>query len=836
MSRHIKSRSGCRVCKAKRLKCDEAVPACRNCINRGITCPGYRQVLRWSTKYEHPTAKAKAAKGESLLGFSSGPSSAGSSSDNTLAQFSELASAVTQSIKPDEPPSASMSHMSHMSQQAHSSSSSSASPATIAMVSPQPSLVKEEHITPGRPLSQVPPIPLSPHGSVYGSIHSHSSPMSASPINAHTPYMPSSTSPYMVPSPSVISISLFSDPTEISIDRDDWQTATYGDVGFDLGSIFSSGAIGITQSHNQGHDHGRDHEHRNENSESDGDFTLAPWQPERMMDMRMRHQQRQRQRNLAPSPPRTLTLASTSLVELWFKSVCGMWAAMDSPSNPFRRLCSNLWSSNEAVFFSMQTMAAASLPKRPPNISEIVMLAPQMSTQALINELQDLFTDKGGVQKKEFRFPSGLLTSLFCMSSSLSWIDARQLGIQYLRNARSVIDLIDLRADQLSADDRELLEFFRGCLLYEEMVRSVVTDDQEDIQALLDWQPPSLHGGGDKSKDKVSLSLHAWAGVPIVLVGLFGKVMALCRRSRKRWRLATTTRATYQLLYQSMLDIQEGQSLEQMLLSISIPSVVGGGGGDGNSQGTCVVDESSQDGFLSSPPASPELKSDIYNAAEAFRLLSLMQLYQTFPDLLSTQQENQTPNPNQLQNQQEQQVVELLCGQANQNVHQLPDSRDSGKFGDNASGILGSNGSMMPMALRTVWLLEAISPDSPMRCLQPLLVICAGSALRLNGDSDSGMPALTSSSPAFMIEAAPGSASSATAAAAEPSPVGAILQARVALSRRLCRLEQNLPPRPITVARQLLDMVWMRYDTDMPPSRSHWLDIMAETEFESVFG
>lgn len=47
-----KSRTGCGTCKIKRLKCDETKPECSNCIKRGLTCPGYQQNLRWSTKYE----------------------------------------------------------------------------------------------------------------------------------------------------------------------------------------------------------------------------------------------------------------------------------------------------------------------------------------------------------------------------------------------------------------------------------------------------------------------------------------------------------------------------------------------------------------------------------------------------------------------------------------------------------------------------------------------------------------------------------------------------------------------------------------------------------------
>ncbi|KAF2090227.1 hypothetical protein K490DRAFT_6809, partial [Saccharata proteae CBS 121410] len=47
-----KSRTGCQRCKLKRLKCDETKPGCKNCRTRGITCPGYRQLIKWSTKYE----------------------------------------------------------------------------------------------------------------------------------------------------------------------------------------------------------------------------------------------------------------------------------------------------------------------------------------------------------------------------------------------------------------------------------------------------------------------------------------------------------------------------------------------------------------------------------------------------------------------------------------------------------------------------------------------------------------------------------------------------------------------------------------------------------------
>ncbi|KAI0887615.1 uncharacterized protein GGS22DRAFT_198814 [Annulohypoxylon maeteangense] len=35
---HAKTRTGCRVCKSRKVKCDETRPSCRNCLRRGIEC------------------------------------------------------------------------------------------------------------------------------------------------------------------------------------------------------------------------------------------------------------------------------------------------------------------------------------------------------------------------------------------------------------------------------------------------------------------------------------------------------------------------------------------------------------------------------------------------------------------------------------------------------------------------------------------------------------------------------------------------------------------------------------------------------------------------------
>ncbi|KAH7230875.1 hypothetical protein BKA59DRAFT_320535 [Fusarium tricinctum] len=52
LRRRYKSRSGCITCKKRKLKCDEAEPACTRCVRAHLICPGCVRPVKWSTKYE----------------------------------------------------------------------------------------------------------------------------------------------------------------------------------------------------------------------------------------------------------------------------------------------------------------------------------------------------------------------------------------------------------------------------------------------------------------------------------------------------------------------------------------------------------------------------------------------------------------------------------------------------------------------------------------------------------------------------------------------------------------------------------------------------------------
>ncbi|KAI5867893.1 hypothetical protein GGS23DRAFT_601901 [Durotheca rogersii] len=49
-----KTRTGCRVCKSRKVKCDETRPSCRNCIRRGISCDF--NALASSLNYQCPSS------------------------------------------------------------------------------------------------------------------------------------------------------------------------------------------------------------------------------------------------------------------------------------------------------------------------------------------------------------------------------------------------------------------------------------------------------------------------------------------------------------------------------------------------------------------------------------------------------------------------------------------------------------------------------------------------------------------------------------------------------------------------------------------------------------
>jgi len=347
----------------------------------------------------------------------------------------------------------------------------------------------------------------------------------------------------------------------------------------------------------------------------------------------------------------------------------------------------------------------------------------------------------------------------------MCWMEARQLGLTYVRQARAVLKSLD--RNNLNDEELELLNFFNGCLIYEEMLRSVVSDDATDFTNMLSWPEPDSVG------PLLPASPHAWTGVSQTVLRLFGKSIALCRKSRSRWRQNDGT--SYRILQGAMKDIEEATIVEEALLAIDIQ--------DQNDPGQ-VTDES----------------RELHDATEAYRLSSLLQLYETFPDLIA---------------------------------RRIPDLTD-------ADGSTIWESWVAPLALHVTSILERI-PSGRLRCIQPLLCLCAGTGLRFDTKVPlgsgaynyvlNGEPGLSPSSPLNpdmdfpFLEAGISEASIKTS------------RARQFIMQRLDQLELTLPPKPIGVAKQLLRAVWSAYDTEIDSTRrTHWLDVMSYTGLHSLFG
>ncbi|KAM0443168.1 hypothetical protein ACHAQK_003530 [Fusarium lateritium] len=344
-------------------------------------------------------------------------------------------------------------------------------------------------------------------------------------------------------------------------------------------------------------------------------------------------------------------------------------------------------------------------------------------------------------------------------------MDHKQLGLQYLRHVRVILALLEMRSEYLSKQDQSLVGFFKECLIYEEAVRSIVTSAKDDISTLTEWTPATY--------PPYDFVLHPWTGVPPRIIALFGKSMSLCRRSRDTWRNCIAP--TYQVMWQTMLDINEAQTLEETLLSVQVPNLASDAADIYTNKG--------------------QINLDLHHAAEVFRLCSLLQLYQTFPDLVS---------------------------------RRLPE-----KINENMTKITWSTS----LALHITGLLSSIPAES-IRCLQPLLCLGVGSGLRCKTVcTEESAPKLELADTSWgnetqMVE------EDFLSAAEDPvqQHFMDVDLARRFIIDRLKGFGHGPAAGPIVVLRELLQAVWSYYDSETVPGSVHWLDVMAELKYETVFG
>ncbi|OHW95223.1 C6 zinc finger domain-containing protein [Colletotrichum incanum] len=480
--------------------------------------------------------------------------------------------------------------------------------------------------------------------------------------------------------------------------------------------------------------------------------------------------------SLAPG----LADTSSAFVINWFEQVCPAWSGFDSNTNLNRKIAIDLWRTSATVCSSLESMSAAFLASRLPSMRQSALRLMQRATDFIQAELQVVKS------QSDYRaVPTGLIFSLFCLGTTVCWVDSRLYGLPFLREARSLIRRLNAQSTTFSSSNQDLLSFFNKSLAYCEMLLSVVRDDEpleQENEALV----TQLHIIEERSP-------HPWTGVSTLTTRLFSECIRLCRSARHRLRQAMDPQKYFSSALQDLIGAQR---LEEQLLELEIPS-----------------ENPEVDTGDSSTPVS-----HLARVAEAYRLSSLLHLYQTFPDLVSLRLPAESP------------MTE--------------------------SGSVPWDEWIIPLALRLVKVLEHIPATSGTRVIQPLLYISASTGLRHDAPAASDMfgafgslqqdlmggtgPNLLNPPPLFDSHNLSLYISQmADAPAREGSMSNMTLDvgsARHFVMRRLSILESSLPPTPVVVAKELVQTIWRAYDSDIGSPTVHWIDVMEENDLRSMFG
>lgn len=505
---------------------------------------------------------------------------------------------------------------------------------------------------------------------------------------------------------------------------------------------------------------------------------------QRQRQRQQQHQhQNQNQNQLAPySLTPGLADTSSAFVINWFEQVCPAWSGFDSNTNLNRKIAIDLWRTSATVCSSLESMSAAFLASRLPSMRQSALRLMQRATDFIQAELQVV-----KARPDHRAVPTGLLFSLFCLGTTVCWIDSRLYGLPFLREARSLIRRLNAQSAAFSTANQDMLSFFNKSLAYCEMLLSVVRDDEPLDQQADDHPESQLQVTEERSP-------HPWTGVSTLTTRLFAQCIRLCRTARHRLRQAAMDPQKY--FSNALQDLIGAQRLEEQLLELDFPS-----------------ESPEVDTGDSSTPVS-----HLARVAEAYRLSSLLHLYQTFPDLVSLRLPAESP------------MTE--------------------------SGSVPWDEWIIPLALRLVKVLEHIPATSGTRVIQPLLYISASTGLRHDAPAASDMFAafgslqqdlmggtgsnMVSPPPLFDSHNLSLYISQMADAPAREGPMSNMTldvgSARHFVMRRLSILESSLPPTPVVVAKELVQSIWRAYDGDIGSPTVHWIDVMEDNDLRSMFG
>ncbi|KAH8804746.1 fungal-specific transcription factor domain-containing protein [Xylogone sp. PMI_703] len=473
------------------------------------------------------------------------------------------------------------------------------------------------------------------------------------------------------------------------------------------------------------------------------------------------------------SVPSSLLHVPTILVSHYFSSICKIFSSFDGTLNPFRATVGRLWDGSAPIYYAIQSMAAASLANDFPQMNSIGV---QMQRETFRSLYSGSLDGMGTNMCERAEDLDKMLLTVLLVGQTTGWHDAGDLGLVHLRTAKRLNQRrLEIQAatgtGAVGSRVRRSNQFFEQCIIYWDMLAGFV-DDMDDFDP-----PPSAfdldHLNDVDNNEKVFP--HPWTGVAPRVAKLFREVGRLIRKYRR-----ITLHDASSLTFLSMelgLDINipqdslaaieataRAQDLEEELLAFNPPGI---------------------DTLVDAGDENTPVQHYIL-LAETYRCAALLEIYRVFPSIL---------------------------------MKRVPSTASVAAAASTSPGEF-----LVSLALHIISLLESIPSRSGTRCLQPLVLIAAGSELRFSSPA-APQPA-PSTDPFF---AAP----SISIPTLTPQDVS-IATARRFVVRRFQDFATMMPAKPILRAEMLVKETWSRADSGV--DGVFWMDVMGGMGLEGIFG
>ncbi|KAG5790478.1 hypothetical protein H9Q69_010459 [Fusarium xylarioides] len=479
-------------------------------------------------------------------------------------------------------------------------------------------------------------------------------------------------------------------------------------------------------------------------------------------------------------PPGTNSDSSMRLLKCWFDEVCPAWSGFDSKSNMNRRMAEDLWQISPTVFIALQSMSASFLSARLPQMRQSAMSLLKTATLSVQAEIQEL-DDKSVLDA----MPAGIMFALICLGTTVCWLDTRRVGWPFLQEAKK---LLRWSSQQQFAADTDKMDFFNKSLVYWDMLISFIYDPElgTDIHqvSVLTSAFERSRPSHTYTRSSYEAEPHPWTGISLLSTTLFTRSIRLCRLYRHH----TTERPLHSP--PTTPEIEQAKELEVELLQLQL----------------------SPTPLLSDTGDQRTPSNHLLHVAQAYQLVSLLQLYIEFPALLDPHIPLGSREPSEVE-------ITMLWHKR-----------------------------IIPLTIRLIEVLEQIPSESSSCAIQPLLYICAATGLRhiptlsLDMELSGGSPAKPRpmesildyldllKDPLERPEEEIGSLSVSQVAID-------VSKGRAFVLRRLSVFKERLHPSPIAVAEKFVKELWAAYDEAPRWSMEVcWISLMDKKDLRTMFG